>query len=119
MLARLARWSFRRRKLMVFGIWLPLLIGINAISGGLGTDFHTDFEIPGGESKQVQDVLSSGASNEDAGFVAQIVFTAPDVRVAAVQSAMTTFFDQVDALEGVKVSSPYVPGGERFISADG
>jgi RND superfamily putative drug exporter len=120
MLVRLARWSFRRRRLMVFGIWLPLLVVANIVSGGAGTDFHTDFEIPGGESKKVQDILSSGASDEDAGFVAQIVFTAPQgTSDPAVQAAMTSLFEQVDAIEGMKVTSPYSPEGGRFVSSDG
>jgi RND superfamily putative drug exporter len=120
MLARLARWSFRRRRLMAFGIWLPLLIGINIVSGAIGTNFHTDFEIPGGESKKVQEILSIGASEEDAGFVAQIVFTAPQgITDPTVRDAMTGLFEEVDALEGMKVTSPYSPEGARFVSSDG
>src|SRR5687767_5086644 len=120
MLARLARWSFRRRRLMVFAIWLPLLVGVNAISGAIGTDYHTDFEIPGGESKQVQEILSRGASEEDAGFVAQIVFSAPTgTQAPEVVQAMSAFFADVDALEGVKVTSPYSPEGAQLVSEDG
>ena len=45
MLARLARFSFRRRRLMVFGIWLPLLIVISAVGGKMAS-YHTSFELP-------------------------------------------------------------------------
>ena len=77
MLARIARWSFRRRRLMVFAIWLPLVVVALGASGAAGTNFHTSFDLPGGEAKEVQDILSAQVSEEDAGFVAQIVFTAP------------------------------------------
>jgi putative drug exporter of the RND superfamily len=117
MLVRLARWSFRRRRIMVFAIWLPLLIGVSAISGAIGTNFHTSFDLPDSESKAVLDALESSGNDEDAGDVAQIVFTAPQgTDDPAVVEAMTALFDKVDALEGVKVISPYSPEGAQFNS---
>jgi RND superfamily putative drug exporter len=117
MLARLARWSFRRRKLMVFGIWLPLLIGLSVVSGAVGTGYSTSFDLPPSEARDVQDILTSGGSAEEAGDVAQIVFTAPqgtdDPEVVA---AMTTLFDEVAKIPGLKVTSPYSPEGAQFNS---
>ena len=60
-LARIARFSFRKRWLMVFAIWLPLLVGLSAISGALKTDYHTDFTQPDSESKRI--ITSSGDSS--------------------------------------------------------
>jgi len=112
MLARLARFSFRRRWVMVFAIWLPLLVALNAANGAVGTDYHTDFALPSSESSRVQDVFSSIGSKEDAGFTGQIVFSAQqgndDPEVVA---AMNTLFEQIDGLDGVKVVSPYSPEG--------
>lgn len=103
---------------MVFAIWLPLLIGISVVSGGIGTDYHTDFKLPDSDSKIVQDALQSQGDKEDAGWVAQIVFTAPNgTDDPAVQSAMEPFFAEVDKLDGVKVISPYTPDGESFNSS--
>ena len=117
MLARLARFSFRKRRIMVFAIWLPLLIGISAISGAIGSNYHTDFNLPDSESKVVQDALESGGNKEDAGWTAQIVFTAPQgTDDPAVKAAMEPFFDEVDKLDGVKVVSPYSPEGADFNS---
>ena len=76
MLARLARFSFRKRWIMVFAIWVPILVGLNVVSGVLGTDYHTDFNQPDSESKQVQDAFTNAGSKEDAGFPGSIVFTA-------------------------------------------
>ena len=117
MLARLARWSFRRRKVMVFAIWLPLLIGLIAVSGAVGTNFSTSFDLPESESKEVIDVLESVGSDEDAGDIAQIVFTAEQgTDDPAVVAAMTQLFDRVEQLEGVKITSPYTPEGAQFNS---
>ena len=55
-LARVARFCFRKRWIMVFAVWLPLLF-VNAVVGAIGTDYHTDFTQPDSESKQVQDAL--------------------------------------------------------------
>ena len=74
MLARLARFSYRRRWVMVFAIWLPLLVGLNAASSAVGTDYRTEFNLPSSESSRVQEVFNSIGSKEDAGFTGQIVF---------------------------------------------
>ncbi|MDO8390439.1 MAG: MMPL family transporter [Actinomycetota bacterium] len=112
MLARLARFSFRHRFIMVFAIWLPVLVALNAVSSGLGTDYHTEFNMPNSESKLVQDAFNNIGNKEDAGFPAQIVFTAEQGNAdPAVKAAMAVLFVQVDALDGVKVVSPYAPEG--------
>ena len=77
MLARLARFSFRRRRLMLFAIWVPVLVLLNVVGGAVGTNYHTDFNQPDSESKHVQDALQNAGNKADAGFPAQIVFTAP------------------------------------------
>ena len=48
------------------------------------------------------------------------MFTAPQgISDPAVRDAMTALFEKVDAIEGMKVTSPYSPEGARFNSADG
>ena len=118
MLARLARWSFRRRRVMVFASWVPLLIGLSLVSGALGSDYRTSFTLPDSESKMVQETLQGIGNGEQAGMVAQIVFTAPQGTTdPAVVDAMTGLFDEVAQLPGVSVTSPYSPEGARFNSA--
>ena len=119
MLARIARFSFRKRWLMVFAIWLPLLVGLSAISGALKPDYHTDFTQPNSESKQVQDAFARAGDKTADGTPAQVVFTAPQgVQDPAVKAAMTSFFDDVAKLDGIKVTSPYDPQGAAQISRD-
>ncbi|MEP7201099.1 MAG: MMPL family transporter [Ilumatobacteraceae bacterium] len=102
---------------MMFAIWLPLLIGISAIGGAIGSNYHTDFNLPNSDSKVVQDALKSGGNSEDAGWTAQIVFTSPNgTDDPAVKAAMEPFFAEVDKLDGVKVVSPYSSEGAGFNS---
>ena len=90
MLARLARFAYRRRRLMVFGIWLPVLVVISAV-GGKAASYHPSFELPHSESRQVTDLLTSVNEANKGGAVAQIVFTAPQgTKDAAVSATMTT-----------------------------
>jgi putative drug exporter of the RND superfamily len=117
MLPRLARWCVRRRRLVVFGIWIPAFIALFAIGGAVGTDYHTEFKLPSGEAKQVFDKLET-VSKEEAGFEAQLVVQAPDgVNDPELQAALTDFYNKVDDLEGVKVTSPY--DAPQQISRDG
>ncbi len=110
MLARLARFSFRRRRMMVFAIWLPLLVVLNVASRAVGSDYRTEFGEFDSESHSVREVLEQVGSAEDAGFTAQIVFTAEQGNDAPeVVAAMTAFLEKVDEVEGVKVRSPYAP----------
>jgi len=107
MLPRLARWCVRRRRIVVFAIWIPLLIIISGASSAVGTDFHTQFQLPSGQAKEVFDQLKT-VSKEAAGFDAQIVIEAPQgMNDAEVQAALTPFFAAVDKLDGVQVTSPY------------
>jgi len=107
MLPRLARWCVRRRRLVVFVIWIPLLIIVSGASSAVGTDFHTQFQLPSGQAKEVFDQLET-VSKEAAGFDAQIVIEAPNgMKDAEVQAALTPFFAAVDKIEGVQVTSPY------------
>ena len=117
MLPRLARWCVRRRRLVVFGIWIPVLVILFGASGAAGTDFHTQFQLPSGEAKQVFRQLET-VSKEAAGFDAQIVIEAPKgVTDAELKQELIPFFAAVDQFEGVQVTSPY--DNPQQISNDG
>ena len=110
MLIRLARFSVRRRRLMI-GFWLLLVIALGAISASLGPNFATQFELPKSESNDVRELLSAN-SPDLAGFSGQIVFTSPNgVTTDEIKSSMTELFTQVAQIPGVAVSSPFdTPG---------
>jgi RND superfamily putative drug exporter len=111
MLIRLARFSVRRRRMMV-GFWLLLVIVLGAISNSVGPNFATQFELPKSESNDVRELLE--ANNPDrAGFSGQIVFTSPNgVTSDEIKSSMTELFTQVAQIPGVAVSSPFDSPGK-------
>ncbi len=71
MFTSLARACVRHRWIVI-GVWLALLVGINAVAAGVGADWRTDFVLPDSESKDVQELLEANDPNR-AGFAGQIV----------------------------------------------
>ena len=107
MLSRVARFCVRRRRLVVFGIWIPVIISVGAISSALGSNFSTEFSLPASESSDVQKLLEANAP-ERAGFTGQIVFSAKQgVNDPEVKAAMTVVLTTVAKFDGVGVTSPY------------
>jgi putative drug exporter of the RND superfamily len=106
MLARLARACVRHRWIVI-GFWLALLVGINAVAGGVGPDYRTDFTLPESESKVVQELLEENDPNR-AGFISQIVaktdrgFDDPEVR-----STLEQLYEFSASRDGITVTSPY------------
>ncbi len=119
MLARVARFCVRRKWLVVFGVWIPLLLVVNVLSGAAGSAFSTDFTPPDSESADVVDQLQA-VNPERAGFTGQVVFRADQgVDDPEVVAAMTGLFAQIDELDGIEVVSPYSEQAQGQISADG
>ena len=120
LLVRLTRFSYRKRRIMVFGIWLPLLLALNTVSGFMGIDYHTDFNLPNSDSQYVKDALIKTGDYEDAGYTAQIVFASSDFAdlntQGRIRALMEPFFNEVDKIDGVKVVSPYTDDGKDFTS---
>ena len=107
MLARIARWCVTHKWITIFAIWVPILVGVNIAATTAGSAFSTDFNFPGSESQQVIDQLES-VSPEDAGFPGQIVYRYEGeggVNNPEVKAAMEGIFAEVDAMEGVSVTS--------------
>ncbi len=119
MLAALARFSVRHRRIMVFGIWIPLLVIVGMLSGKMGSDFSTQFELPKSEANDVQKLLEA-SSPEKAGFSGEIVFSSANgVNSDEVVAALTPFFDNVESLPGVTVTSPFSETAQGQINQAG
>ena len=117
MLRRLARWCVRHRKIVVFAIWLPLLVGVNAVAGAVGPAFTTDFSFPDSESAKVVELLES-VNPERAGFVGQVVVQAPQgVDDPDVRAAFEAVMSGIESMEGASVDSPF--DNPSQISQDG
>jgi RND superfamily putative drug exporter len=117
-LYRLGHWSVRRRRL-VLGAWLALLIGVGVLAGTVGGATSDAFSIPGTESQQAMDLLEERFP-EQSGSSARLVFasegdtplTDPTQR-AAVEAALA---DSADSPEVVSVTDPFTTG---TVSAEG
>jgi putative drug exporter of the RND superfamily len=112
MLVRLARFCVRRKWIVVFAIWLPILVAANIASGAAGSAFSTSFTPPDSESADVIDQLEP-LNPEAAGFTGQIVFRAEQgIDDPEIRAAMEGIFEQVAELDGVRVTSPYPNDGD-------
>ncbi|MGH9025752.1 MAG: MMPL family transporter [Acidimicrobiia bacterium] len=120
MLQRLARTTYRRRWL-VLGSWVVLLIGLFVLVARAGGDFRTSFDLPGSESQEAFDLLEEKGFSDRAGERGSIVFEAEQgVDDPAVQAAMEGLFAEVETdVDGVTVVSPYTAEGARQIADDG
>ena len=118
MIARLGRLCFRRRRL-VLALWIAVLLGVNALSGVVGTSFANAFAIPESESRDGFDVLEEHFPGVGVEF-GTIVFTADaGVDDPEVQAAMEEMFAAADEIPELVVTSPYSEAGARQINEDG
>jgi RND superfamily putative drug exporter len=74
-LYRLGHWSCRRRRL-VLGFWLALLVGMGVLSQAVKKDTNDAFNVPGTESQRALDLLDQKFPGSG-GATARIVFAAP------------------------------------------
>jgi RND superfamily putative drug exporter len=115
----LARWCYHHRGIVV-GIWLALIVGLNALGGAIGAAFNGEFETPASESASGFDTLAEYFPGAGSVFGGQIVFQRDSgVTGDDVAGPMTELFDEVAEIEGVTVVSPYTPFGAEQVNSDG
>jgi RND superfamily putative drug exporter len=101
--------------------WLALLIGALGLSAAVGTNFASDFSLPGTESQRAADLLKRDFPAQ-AGDSDQIVLAVHEGTVtdAAVRSRVVPMLTAVGRLPHVTgVTSPYTAEGASAISPDG
>ncbi|MGB0113580.1 MAG: MMPL family transporter [Ilumatobacteraceae bacterium] len=91
----------------MIGLWVVMLVVANVAAGAIGPDYRTDFTLPGGEAKDVQELLE--ANNPDrAGFAAQIVVRSESgFDDPAVQASMQEISDFVSEQGDIAITTPY------------
>ena len=101
-LHRLGRFIGRHR-LLVVGVWLMILLAIGGTGLTVGAAFEDDNTIPGTESQEGQDVLSSRFGKSASGASAQVLFRSVDGAITDddVMSVIASRLDEVAAVEGV------------------
>jgi RND superfamily putative drug exporter len=118
--ARVAGAAVAHRRSVVIG-WLVLVIAALGISAAVGTEYSTNFSLPGTESQRAADLLTRDFPAQ-AGDADQIVFAVRSGRITetATRSRVEPMLAAVAKLPHVTgVSSPYTANGARTISADG
>ncbi len=119
-MARLARWCFRRRKVVLAG-WLLALVLLTAVSQAIGISYTTKYSLPNSPSTQALAILQHdfpGAS----GDADQIVLEARTGQATSgpVRSEVEAMLAKVKGLPRVaSVASPYGPYGASQVSRDG
>lgn len=109
--ARLGGFAFRRRWAVV-GAWVVVLLAIFMSAGVIGGENESAFESPDSEASEGFVVLEDYFGGTGTFLSGSIVFYAEEgVTDPEVQTAMAELFDEVDAYEGVTVTSPYSPVG--------
>lgn len=117
-LTRIARWCYLHRRITVLSWFVGLVL-----IGGLGTGFAAEtvdnFELPGTDSQRAYDTLAEKFPDQGGDSV-RLVFEAeggfgPD-ETATVEAVV----DRARSIDHVvQVLSPFEPGGEFQVSADG
>jgi putative drug exporter of the RND superfamily len=121
--ARIGRWCFRRR-LVVVVLWIVALVVGGGILGTIGTQSRSEFELPDVESRRGTEILEDQFGGQGAGIAGTVVFQADHgVDDPEVRSAMEQMFAEVDdmSIDGhdITVTSPYSEAGARQISVVG
>src|ERR1700760_2055094 len=103
----LARFCYRRRWLVVFA-WIVALVGMNVLSGAIGTNFTTNFSAPNTESTRASNLLAANFKSQSGDSVQIALPGPPAMRDAAVRSQVESFRAALAKLPHVSaVSDPY------------
>ncbi|MEA2384602.1 MAG: putative drug exporter of the superfamily [Solirubrobacteraceae bacterium] len=118
-MARLARWCFGHRAIVIVG-WLVALALLAGINGAGGSAYSDSFSLPGTESTRALELLqrSFKAQSGDSDTIV-VHTTSGTVRDPAVRARVSAMLARVARVPHVvSVVSPYSPGGAQ-ISRDG
>ncbi len=117
LVARVGRTAVGHPRAVVIG-WIVLLVGVLAASGSAGSDYASNFSLPGTESQRAVDLLKHEFPAQ-AGDSDQIVLHSLRGRVTdpAIQARVSPVLAQIAKLPHVSaVNSPYSPTGHVAIS---
>ncbi|MYD65673.1 MAG: MMPL family transporter [Chloroflexi bacterium] len=107
MLLRIARWCFLNPRKTV-AAWVAVVVAALAAAGAVGPSFYAQLEAPDSDSRSGFEVLEEHFGGLGGGFSGSVVFRSEaGIDDPAVREAMEAMFDEIDAYDGVNVTSPY------------
>ncbi len=118
--ARAGSWAGAHRRIVLIG-WVVLLVGSLGISGAVGTNYSSNFSLPGTESQRAADLLKKDFPAQS-GDTDQIVLYTPGgpITAPATRTTVEAMLHKVSRLPHVSgVLSPFSRTGVHSISADG
>ena len=89
-LRALARFCYSHRKLVVLA-WLVALVGMNALSSGIGPNYTTNFTAPNTESTRAQNLLAAHFKAQSGDTVQVALEGTPSMRDASVRAEVESF----------------------------
>jgi RND superfamily putative drug exporter len=119
LLHRVAVFSARRR-LLVIGVWLVLLVGLGAASHAAGTKYSSSAEVAGSDSAAANDVMARSFSPQ-LSDASPVVFHVDEGKVTDAENreVVEASLAELSSSEDVaSVSDPFA-GGAATVSADG
>ena len=99
--------------------WLVVLVAGGALTGALGSNFKSEFNLPNVESKHGMDLLASDFGGIGAGSAGSIVFRTDGQFSDAQRAQLQAFLDDVADVDDTTVRSPFGPTGAPQISTRG
>jgi putative drug exporter of the RND superfamily len=119
MLASLARFCFRKRRL-VLALWVVAFVGIGAAQGAVGPNYRTEFGLKKTESTKGFDILKKSFGVDTNGFGGQLVVSSEKgFDDPAVRAPLEKLFTTVSKIKGVTLESPFTPQGAAQIAQQG
>jgi RND superfamily putative drug exporter len=110
-LRALARFCYRRRKFVV-AAWVIALVGMNALSSGIGPNFTTNFSAPNTESTRAQKLLASEFKAQSGDTVQVALKGTPSMRDPQVRAKVESLRAELARIPHItNVSDPYTAPG--------
>ncbi|HEY3438955.1 MAG TPA: hypothetical protein VGK35_14815, partial [Actinotalea sp.] len=101
-MSALARWCHRRRR-VVLGSWIAVLVGLAVAVLATGTDFRTATQLPDSESSTAYRLLAEAGAGTEGVSQGAIVWRTDGEAIDApsVRAEVSAMLDEVAALPGV------------------
>ena len=119
MLTRLGVWCFSNPR-KTLAVWVALIVAVVVAMFAVGSRFDTQFDAPASDSRNGREVLKEHFGELASRASGAIVFRAESgVHDPQMRAAIEQMLENVAAIEGVTLTSPYAPEGLHQSRGDG
>ena len=104
-LARLARFTYRRRRVTV-AAWVAALVAVIALAPMLAGEFSQDYAVPGSDSREARELIAERFDDVSSESVDVVWEAEAGARSPVVREEMNRFLAEARQLEGITRASP-------------